>query len=260
LKYHEQTRIWATSLLLAHTSKTCCAHAPSILPAATACHVFFSPHRFRLPRLTYAMATARSFYIPENLQPGLRGEACLPAGGAGGLGRAHSRDGRAKGLLNFLLCCRCCQAPLPIFFLHFLGTVSHRPEGAGDFLWRWTSRRQRPALRAGFTTRHPLRQTACDESGKAGRRRPRRSSGFCASPGRAPGHLHPPQGRALPQPRHTPDASLRAAPSGGPGVTAAPLRQAQGVSGAALLHHSARATRHAGPSPAGNAPNSRPTR
>jgi hypothetical protein len=69
LKYEEKTHIWAAGTLLERTSKTCRDHAHSILLAATACPVFFSPHRFRLPRLTYAMAAARSFYIPENLQP-----------------------------------------------------------------------------------------------------------------------------------------------------------------------------------------------
>jgi hypothetical protein len=50
-------------------SKTCRDHASSILLAATASPVFFSPYRIRLPRLIYAIATARSFCIPENSQP-----------------------------------------------------------------------------------------------------------------------------------------------------------------------------------------------
>src|SRR5262245_16351973 len=35
-----------------------------------------------------------------------------------------------------LLCCRCCQVPVGIFFpLPVLGTVSPRPEPSGDFGW-----------------------------------------------------------------------------------------------------------------------------
>jgi hypothetical protein len=69
LKYEEKTHIWAAGTLLERTSTTGRDHAPFILLAATACPVFFSPHHFRLPRLMYVMATARSFYISENSQP-----------------------------------------------------------------------------------------------------------------------------------------------------------------------------------------------
>jgi hypothetical protein len=60
---------YAARTSLEYTSKTCSDHAPSILLAATASPVFFLPHRIRLPHLMYAIAAARSFCIPENLQP-----------------------------------------------------------------------------------------------------------------------------------------------------------------------------------------------
>src|SRR5215467_13889502 len=69
LKYKEKTRSWAAGTLLERTSKTCRDHAYSIVLATTVCPVCFSPHRLRLPRLTYAMATVRSFSMPENSQP-----------------------------------------------------------------------------------------------------------------------------------------------------------------------------------------------
>ena len=40
----------AAGTSLERTSTTCPDHAPSSLHTATACHVFFSLHRFRLPR------------------------------------------------------------------------------------------------------------------------------------------------------------------------------------------------------------------
>src|SRR4029450_3395590 len=69
LQYEAKPHILTAGTSLERTRKTCRDHAPSILHVATACQVFFSPHRFRLPRLQYAMATARSFCIPENSQP-----------------------------------------------------------------------------------------------------------------------------------------------------------------------------------------------
>ena len=47
-------------------------------------------------------------------------------------------DGSKSG--SALLCCRCCQAPVDIFFpLPVLGTVSPRPEPSGDFGWHTAS-------------------------------------------------------------------------------------------------------------------------
>jgi hypothetical protein len=68
LKYEGKTYAEAAGPPLERMSKTCSAHAPFILHAATACHVFFSPHRIRLPRVTCVMATVRSFCIPKNSQ------------------------------------------------------------------------------------------------------------------------------------------------------------------------------------------------
>jgi hypothetical protein len=68
--------------------------------------------------------------------------AGVPPPGAGSSGRTargtgvRTRDGR----LNFLLCCRCCQAPCVFFSpLPSLDAVSHRPDRSGGFLWRWDS-------------------------------------------------------------------------------------------------------------------------
>jgi hypothetical protein len=177
--------------------------------------------------------------------------------------------GRWKRHLKFLLCCRCCQAPLNIFsFLHSLGAVSHRPDWSGGFCGVGTSRLQRPSIRAGSTTRHPILYASFDESWKACGRRPHLSDGFLERPGSSTGRLHQHQVRGLTQHRHTAYAALRSAPSGRSPVsrkrhramrTYAPPRPSQCVSGASLLHHSARATSHSGHSPAGHAPHSRPT-
>jgi hypothetical protein len=40
-----------------------------------------------------------------------------------------------KGRLKFLLCCRCCQAPLCMFFPSILDTVAPGLDCAGAFLW-----------------------------------------------------------------------------------------------------------------------------
>src|SRR5262249_8577005 len=58
------------------------------------------------------------------------------AAGAGGP-EASGCSGGGKCLLNFLLCCRCCQALLPIFSSpHSLGAGFPRPDWSGGFLWR----------------------------------------------------------------------------------------------------------------------------
>jgi hypothetical protein len=46
-----------------------------------------------------------------------------------------------------------------------------------------TSRLQRPSIRAGATTRHPILSTSFDDNWKACRRRPHLSDGFFARPG-----------------------------------------------------------------------------
>ena len=76
-----------------------------------------------------------------------------PAGAAGGCQGARSRAGGAKVLVNFLLCCRCCQALLHIFSSsHSLGSVSHRPEPSGGFFGAQTSRLQCSSTRADADT------------------------------------------------------------------------------------------------------------
>jgi len=91
-----------------------------------------------------------------------------------------------KVQLNFLLCCRCCQALLRLFF---------SPCNAGEALCPLASRTlaasygvgthglPRPALRAGVNTGHPLLSASCDERRQAWRRRPHLSDGFLARPG-----------------------------------------------------------------------------
>src|SRR6266700_5540719 len=59
----------------------------------------------------------------------------------------------AKERLKFLLCCRCCQARLPIFSSpHALGSVSHRPEPSGGFFGAQPARLQCPSTRADAET------------------------------------------------------------------------------------------------------------
>jgi hypothetical protein len=92
---------------------------------------------------------SRPRFAALRLAAGRSGELPRRAGGAGRgvrkrwpparrAGERATGGAARKGRLNFLLCCRCCQAPLKIFsFLHSLGAVSHRPDRSGGFLWRW---------------------------------------------------------------------------------------------------------------------------
>jgi hypothetical protein len=77
-----------------------------------------------------------------------------------------------------------------------------------------TSRLQRPSLRAGATTRHPILSASFDDNWKACRRRPHLSDGFFAGPGSLTGRLHQHQGRSLTPHRNTAYAALSSAPSG----------------------------------------------
>src|SRR5215510_16303130 len=57
-----------------------------------------------------------------------------------------------------LLCCRCCQAPVGIFFpLPVLGTVSPRPEPSGGFGWHAAPPPPCPSAHTSSDTVH----TAC---------------------------------------------------------------------------------------------------
>src|SRR4030095_1518493 len=77
-----------------------------------------------------------------------------------------------------------------------------------------TSRLQRPSLRAGATTRHPMLSTSFDDNWTACRRRPHLSDGFFEGPGSLTGRLHQHQGRSRTPHRNTAYAALSSAPSG----------------------------------------------
>jgi hypothetical protein len=77
-----------------------------------------------------------------------------------------------------------------------------------------TLRLQRPSLRAGLHTRHPMLSASFDESGQAYGRRPHLYDGLPSKPGNATGRLHQPQGRSLMQHHTTAYTSVRAAPAG----------------------------------------------
>ena len=108
------------------------------------------------------------------------------------------------------------SSPLAYFFSPpFFGRCGTWPR----LVWRLPvalgpHRLQRPSLRAGLHTRHPMLSASFDESWKACRRRPHLSDGFFARPGSLTGRLHQHQGRSLTQHRNTAYASLRTAPSG----------------------------------------------
>jgi hypothetical protein len=130
-----------------------------------------------------------------------------------GTGWTHAASG--KGRLNFLLCCRCCQAPWRMFFSSILWTLCHMaPIGLAASCGVGTSRLQRPSIRAGSHTRHPMLSASFDKSRKACRRRPHLSDGFFRWPGNITGRLHQHPGQSLMQHRKTPSTSLRAAPAG----------------------------------------------
>src|SRR5215470_6034038 len=63
-------------------------------------------------------------------------------------------------------------------------------------------RLQRPSIRAGSHTHHPILSASCDESWKAQRRRPHLSDGVLCRPGKSTGrlHQHPDRGMTPHQP------------------------------------------------------------
>jgi len=77
-----------------------------------------------------------------------------------------------------------------------------------------TSRLQRPSIRAGTHTRHPMLSASFDDSRKACRRRPHLYDGFFARPGKITGRPHQHQGQSLTQHRQTAHAALSSAPCG----------------------------------------------
>jgi hypothetical protein len=60
-------------------------------------------------------------------------------GAATGWGAEAGAAGGAapKGRLQFLLCCRCCQALVNDFFPSTCSALSHGLKGSGGFRWRW---------------------------------------------------------------------------------------------------------------------------
>ena len=128
-------------------------------------------------------------------------QRCLSRPCAPALCRAAAAPPRRAGRRD-----KCCKlpsmlpllsSPLEYFFspVHSLGAVSHGPDRSGGFLWRWDPRLQRPSLRAGSNTRHPMLSASFDESRKACGRRPHLSDGFFDRPGNSTGRLHQHQGR-----------------------------------------------------------------
>jgi hypothetical protein len=118
--------------------------------------------------------------------------------------------------LHFLLCCRCCQALLSIFLLPLssLELCHPAPIGLAASCGVGTSRRQRPSIRAGSNTHHPILYTSFDESWKAYGRRPHLYDGLLGRPGNSTGRLHQHQGQEVTQQRKPAYASLSTAPSG----------------------------------------------
>ena len=98
--------------------------------------------------------------------------------------------------------------------LHSLDAVSPDPDRSGAFLWRWDYRLQRPSIRAGSPTRHPMLYASFDESWKAYGRRPHLYDGLLRMPGNATGRLHQRQGQEVTQQRNPAYTSLSTAPSG----------------------------------------------
>jgi hypothetical protein len=75
-------------------------------------------------------------------------------------------------------------------------------------------RLQRPSIRAGSHTRHPMLSASFDDSWKAWRRRPHLYDGFFAEPGNSTGRLHQHHGLGMTQHRRTAYAFFSSAPSG----------------------------------------------
>ena len=125
-------------------------------------------------------------------------------------------DVRTAEKCKFLLCCRRLSSPLEYFFslsilwaLYLIVPISLAAScGVG------THRLQRPSIRAGSHTRHPILSASFDGSRKACRRRPPSLRRLFARPGNCTGRLHQHQDRGGTQHRNTAYTSLRAAPSG----------------------------------------------
>jgi len=110
------------------------------------------------------------------------------------------------------------SSPLAYFFLppfHSFEALCHlAPITLAASCGVGTSRLQRPSIRAGTHTRHPMLSASFDDSRQACRRRPHLYDGFFARPGKITGRLHQHQGQSLTQHRQTAHAALSSAPCG----------------------------------------------
>ena len=75
-------------------------------------------------------------------------------------------------------------------------------------------RLQRPSIRAGSHTHHPILSASCDASGKACGRRPHLSDGVLRTPGKLPGRLHQHLDRGMTPHQASVYTSLSTAPAG----------------------------------------------
>jgi hypothetical protein len=95
------------------------------------------------------------------------------------------------------------------------GTRCHfAPSGLAASCGVGTSRLQRPSLRAGPNTRHPMLDASLDESWKDCRRRPPLYDGWLGRPGNATGRLPQHLDRGVTPHRQSAYPSLSTAPAG----------------------------------------------
>jgi hypothetical protein len=130
---------------------------------------------------------------------------------AGALARGRRKKGCKLPYMLPLLSGPLAYFFFPAFFRH---CVTSPRLGLAASCGVETSRLQRPSLRAGSTTRHPILHASFDERWKACGRQSHLSDGFLERPGSSTGRLHQHQVQGLTQRRTTPYASLSAAPSG----------------------------------------------
>jgi hypothetical protein len=136
------------------------------------------------------------------VQPQSRGAAAGRAGGRGRrggvLGRAGPAGWRQKGF-EFPSMLPLLSSSGEKFFLPWRWVLHHTASrGLAASCSVGANRLQRPSLRAGSNTRHPMLSASCDESGKSCRRRPHLSDGFVERLGRVTGRLHQHLGRDTP--------------------------------------------------------------
>ena len=137
-----------------------------------------------------------------------RGSAQAPLGGAGrGLSVELSDDPPAFDLLIDDLFSMAWHTsaglsspspPASIILRLARGAGSHYLDDSGGFLeGLGPGGLQRPSIRAGSHTRHPILYASCDDRRKTLRRRPHLSDGVSRAPGITPGRLHQHHGHSL---------------------------------------------------------------